>query len=241
VKRSVGSLAAVVATVAILAGTPPVSGSEALTRPASPSMTPVGYDILFVRHAASDYAPPEEALNATGIRQAARLAETLSDEPIDSVYTSMMVRAFQTGDDVARDHGLPVLADADINEIGYDFTGVPPDQVAQRADEIKKAWLAGEERDNGFGGETYYELEERWSTWWDDFVAEHRRDRGTAVVVAHGGIFAVMLPATCANEVTGEFSLSHILSNTGMIRARLHRNGSLTCLEWNGTPVPSAP
>lgn len=138
----------------------------------------MGYDVLFVRHAASDYTPPEEALNAIGTRQAARLADTLSDEPIDSVYTSMTVRAFQTGDDVARDHGLPVLADANINEIGYDFTGVPHDQVALRADEVKRAWLAGEERDNGFGGEICNELEERWSVWWHDFVAEHRRDRG---------------------------------------------------------------
>jgi hypothetical protein len=117
-------LAATVATGAVLAGTPLVSGTQATAEPSSRPQPTRGYDVLFVRHAASDYNPPEEALNGSGIQQAATLAETLSDEPVDSVYTSMMMRAFQTGDNVAEDHGLPVLADADINEIGYDFTGV---------------------------------------------------------------------------------------------------------------------
>lgn len=240
-KRRVRLLVAQAATAAVLAGTPLAVGTQATTEePSSRSQPTRGYDVLFVRHAASDYVQPEQALNATGIQQAGMLAETLSDEPIDSVYSSMMVRAFQTADDVANDHGLPVLADADINEIGYDLTGVPADQQAVRADEIKRIWLAGQEHDNGFGGESYNQLADRWSTWWGDFVAEHRNDRGAAVVVAHGGIFAVMLPATCANEVTGEFSLAHVLRNTGIIRARLHPKGTLTCTEWNGVPVPSA-
>jgi broad specificity phosphatase PhoE len=152
----------------------------------------------------------------------------------------MMVRAFQTGDNIATKHGLPVLADADINEVGYNFTSIPQDQVRTRSDEIKRNWLAGVERDNGFGGESYNEVAARWNGWWHDFVAGHRGDQGTAVVVAHGGIFSLMLPATCANEVTGEFSLANILDNTGMVKARLHPDGVLTCSEWNGVPVPSA-
>lgn len=232
--------AAAAAAGAVLAGMPLVADAKATVEPSSRSQPARGYDVLFVRHAASDYIPPEEALNAAGIQQAVTLADALSDESVNSVYTSMMVRAFQTGDNVAKDHGLPVLADADINEIGYDFTGVPADQQARYADEIKRTWLAGRERDNGFGGESYNQLAARWNDWWDDFVAERRGDRGAAVVVAHGGIFAVMLPATCANEVTGEFSLAHVLRNTGMVRARLRPNGTLVCSEWNGVPVPSA-
>jgi broad specificity phosphatase PhoE len=226
------------AVVAATAVTPLVTGAQA---GAEPKPTPQGYDVLFVRHAETDYPPPEEELNATGIEQAAALAEQLADEPVDAVHTSLMVRSFQTGDDVAADHDLPVLADEDISEVDFDLGHLPREEQYQRYGEIMQAWLAGEERDNGFGGESYREVEDRWTGWWEGFVAEHRADRGTGVVVAHGAIYALMLPETCTNEVSGEFSFANVLDNTGMVKARLHPNGTLTCSEWNGAPVPSAP
>lgn len=60
------------------------------------------------------------------------------------------------------------------------------------------------------------------------------------MVVAHGGIYIVMLPEACSNEITPEFALDNTLDNTGMVKATLHPNGTLTCSEWNGVPVPSA-
>jgi hypothetical protein len=59
-------LAAAVATGVALAGAPLASGTQATAEPSSRSQPTLGYDVLFVRHAASDYIPPEEALNANG-------------------------------------------------------------------------------------------------------------------------------------------------------------------------------
>lgn len=173
---------------------------------AAPCRCPADRDVARVTRAggAGLHAPGAE-LNATGIEQAAALAERLHDEPIDAVHTSMLVRSFQTGDDVATDHRLPVLADQDLNEVSLDLSDVPREEQHARYWEILETWLDGEQRDNGFGGESYHDVEARWGDCWDGFVAEHRGDRGT-----------------------------------GVVKATLHPNGTLTCSEWNGVPVPSA-
>lgn len=233
-----GTALAATATTAALIAAPPMlaSGVDATAAPAPGP----GYDILFVRHAHTTYPVPEEELSPTGIVQAAALVERLADEPIRSVDSSIMLRAFQTADGVAADHDVPVLADEDIREVEFDLDGIPQSQWTAHYLPILTQWLHGEERDNGFGAESYDDVQARWDRWWDDYVREHRNDKGAGVVVAHGGVLALMLPATCSNEVTAEFSLSHILANTGMVKAHLSPNGRLECTEWNGVAVPSA-
>ncbi|MEQ6901572.1 histidine phosphatase family protein [Nocardioides sp. YIM 152588] len=237
--RRIRPLAVLAATLPLIAaGTLTASDAAVATGDRAPRPEN-GYTLLFVRHAATDYSPPEEELNAEGIEQAAALAEALHDEPIDAVYTSMMVRAFQTGDDVAADHDLPLIADAGISEVGFDVEAFPEDVNPQLyLYEILTKWLNGVDRDQGFGGESYDEVAARWGEWWASVVAEHRNDRGTGVVVAHGAVLGLMLPATCATPVPAEFALRHPLPNTGIIEARLERNGTLTCLTWDGTPLP---
>jgi broad specificity phosphatase PhoE len=234
--RRLRPLAATLTAVALIGAAPLVAGGEAAAKPKPATK---GYDVLFVRHAHTTYPPPEQELSPRGIEEAAALVDQLGDLPIDAVHTSMMVRSFQTGDGVAADHDLPLVADENLNEVDIDVSDVPPAEQHARYLEIIAAWAHGEDRDQSFG-ESYGEVQDRWSEWWEGFVREHRTDRGTAVVVAHGAIYGLMLPETCSNEVTPDFSLANQLDNTGMVKARLHPDGTLTCTEWNGVPVPSA-
>lgn len=216
-------------------------GSGSLGSASASSDPADGYDVLFVRHGHTTYPQPEEELSPLGIEQAAALADELSDDPIDSVYTSLMVRAFQTGDDIAEDHDLPVLADEDLNEVGFEAPAdIPPSELNAYYSNIVRQWINGQDRDTDFGGEGYRAIEARWNSWWQDFRQAHRYQHGTAVVVAHGALYGVMLPATCTNAITADFALSNPLDNTGIVKARLHPDGTLTCTEWNGVPVPSA-
>lgn len=208
------------------------------TAGAEPKPTPTGYDVLFVRHAAA--SPSTGPLSELGLSQAAALADLLHDEPVDAVSTSMLLRAFQTGAAVATDHNLPVVADALINEVEFDFTGVPPASIPGVALERLRQWLEGENRDEGFGGESFNDVQSRWNEWWASFVAEHRTHRGTAVVVAHGALLILMLPEICYNALDPDFVLGHPLFNTAIVKARLHPNRTLSCTEWAGTPIPSA-
>jgi broad specificity phosphatase PhoE len=205
---------------------------------ADPKPTRKGYDVLFVRHA--EASPASGPLSELGLSQAAALATLLHEDPVNAVDTSMLVRAFQTGAAVATDHGLPLTADARINEVTFDLTGVPPADINAVVGERLRQWLEGENRDEGFGAESFNDVQTRWNDWWADFVADHRTDKGTAVVVSHGALMILMLPEVCHNELDPDFVLGHPLFNTAIVKARLHPNGTLTCTEWAGTPIPSA-
>lgn len=204
-----------------------------------------GYEVLFVRHAHSNSGPfaLDLPLSDLGVSEAGTLAAELHDAPVDAVHTSMMLRAFQTGAAVATDHQLPIDADARINEVSFDLSGIPADDrpaLVARLGDIMGRWIRGEDRDEGFGAESFNDVKSRWDDWWTDFVAEHRNDKGTGVVVAHSALLTLMLPATCSNMIDPAFVLAHPIANTMIIKARLHPNGTLTCSSWGGAPIPSA-
>jgi broad specificity phosphatase PhoE len=225
-------LSALGASLAVLATTTLVAAHEAGADP-KPMGDGPGYEILFVRHAHSTYPEPEEELSATGIAQAAKLVDFLADEKVASVDSSIMVRTYQTADGVAADHDVPVLADEDIREVEL------PSKDPAVAGRILASWVMDPStRDDAFGGdENYYDVQDRWKPWWARYVREHRADRGTGVVVAHGGIYGLMLPETCANKPDLPFS-DRFPGNTEMIKARLLPNGSLVCTEWKVSPAP---
>lgn len=205
----------------------------------TPESRAPGYDILFVRHANTNYPVPEQELSSLGIQQASALAEKLRDDPIASVDTSMMVRSFQTGDNIAADHDLPVQADEAISEVTFNLNHVPAAEQHARVLDIMLQWLEGKQRSNGFGAESYDDVVARWTPWWQEYVREHRKDQGTGVVVSHGALLGLMLQRTCANNVAPQFVVQNNLANTGMVRARLSPNGDLTCTEWNGVAIPA--
>jgi len=225
-------LPALAAAIAVLATTPAVVGLQAEADP-KPKLAAPGYDILFVRHAHSTYPVPEEELSPTGIAQADKLVAFLAGEPLASVDSSIMVRTYQTADGVAADHDLPVLADEDLREVEL----VSKDE--RIAGGIMASWVMDPStRDNAFGGgENYYDVQERWNRWWTQYAREHRNDRGTGVVVAHGGIYGLMLPETCANKPQLPFS-ERFPGNTEMIKAHLNPNGTLICTAFGVSPDP---
>ncbi|MFT4011584.1 MAG: histidine phosphatase family protein [Nocardioidaceae bacterium] len=250
---------ALVAIVALAATSILLNGSA--DAKSKPKPHPHGYDILFVRHAHTVYPYPEQELDALGIEQAATLVQTLKNEPLRSVDTSLMVRTFQTADGVAGDHNLSLRADEDINEIKFDLTGLAAADWTSKLNTIMEKWLNGEQRGDRFcesgnenckdatcevgvnfcQGENYYEVRNRWNRWWTNYVREHRNDSGEGLVVAHGAIFMVMLPATCSNKISTDFVIDNGVSNTGIIRAHLSPSGKLTCTSWDGKAIPGAP
>ncbi len=56
-------------------------------------------------------------LTDKGRAQAAAVAEYLKDEQIDAIYSSDLMRAYQTAEPVAASHGLTITTDTDLREI----------------------------------------------------------------------------------------------------------------------------
>ena len=191
-----------------------------------------------MRHA--EASPADGPLSALGPTQASALATLLHDTPVEAVDTSMPTCAFPTGAAVATDHGLTLTADARVNEVTFDLTGVAPNDINAVVGQRLLLWLQGRERSNGFGAESLDDVSTRFDEWWHGYVAQHRKDRGTDVVVAHGALLILMLPEICSNDLEPTCVLGHSLLTTSIVKARLTPNGTLTCTEWAGTPVPSA-
>lgn len=82
--------------------------------------------LLLVRHGKQHFrylAKPTTAdwidppLSETGQRQAAAVGQALAGESIDAVYSSPLIRALTTAQEVARHHGLQPRVVADLREI----------------------------------------------------------------------------------------------------------------------------
>ena len=80
--------------------------------------------LLLVRHGETDWnaerrwqGHTDVPLNARGREQARGLAEQLTAEPLDAIYSSDLSRARETAEIVGGTLGLPVVTDADLREI----------------------------------------------------------------------------------------------------------------------------
>jgi broad specificity phosphatase PhoE len=95
-------------------------------------------ELILVRHGQQDVADGRDSpigdlidppLSALGRKQAQHVGRRFADTPIDAVYSSNLRRAFDTGLEIARRHGMEPIVDDDLREVEL-FRDIPPDQSA---------------------------------------------------------------------------------------------------------------
>jgi broad specificity phosphatase PhoE len=128
-------------------------------------------------------------------REEARLAgEWLKGETIHAAYCSPLSRARDTGEAIARHHGLPVLDLPGLTDLCYgDWEGLPLAEVKTKYGELYRQWETLPHTVRFPGGETLDEVRERaWAA-----VAEvARRHAGQVVLLAaHRAVNKVLLAA----------------------------------------------
>ena len=82
--------------------------------------------IVLVRHGATDWnlqgrcqGSTDRDLSDVGIRQAEQIAELLSEQEINAIYSSSLRRAQQTAERISQPHKLPVLIEEDVRELDH--------------------------------------------------------------------------------------------------------------------------
>jgi probable phosphoglycerate mutase len=152
-------------------------------------------ELLLVRHGETDWNAEsrwqghfDPSLNELGRRQAEALADQLSEEGIDAVYSSDLRRALETATIVARRIGVSVRPLLELREIDVgSWSGLTMDEIrTQLPDAIERL------RDHGYGwegGETPEELQVRVVRALREIVAAH--PDGRVLVVTHGGVVRV--------------------------------------------------
>jgi broad specificity phosphatase PhoE len=201
-----------------------------------------GLRLVLARHAETDAnirlvldsLPPGPPLTELGLRQADALADALAVEPVAGVYASTALRAQQTAQPVADRHGLPVEIAAGLHEVFMgDLEGTTGEESLLAFIAVAKAWSVGELDRAIPGGESALDAIGRFTDAIGGIGARH--SHGVVVVVTHGAVLQVGVPALAQN--LAELGPRPLVPNTGQII--LDQDDTTPtgwrCVSWTGT------
>jgi uncharacterized phosphatase len=156
--------------------------------------------ILLVRHGETDWnaerrvqGHSDTPLNETGRAQAAALADALGAKEIDAVYSSDLLRAYETAWVVAERRGLEVTAIRDLRERNFGtWEGLTDEEIFDRFPQARHgSWGDAETKD---------EMADRALDALERIALAH--PGGHVLVVTHGGPVRALL-AGCGIDGSG--------------------------------------
>jgi probable phosphoglycerate mutase len=170
-------------------------------------------------------------LNDTGRWQVHRLALAVAGEGIDSVYSSDLLRAFETAQSVARGCDRPITTDVGLRERGFGiFEGLSYDEITQRWPEQAERWRRRDPEFGAEGGETLRAFAERGVATVARLAALHPGE--TIAVVSHGGVMDCLYRA--ASRIALDAPRSWQLGNASINRL-LYTPQGFTLIGWSDT------
>jgi alpha-ribazole phosphatase len=156
--------------------------------------------VLFIRHAETEmsgrfcgHSDPE--INAQGRAQAAGLAQSLSQEPIDRVYSSDLRRATSTAHAIAAAREIPHVLRPALREIHFgQWEGLSWQEIEALDRDYSREWVAHYPGLPAPAGESFHAFEARVLA-----EVEHLLEctRGPIAVVTHAGVLRVVLQHLC--------------------------------------------
>jgi len=170
-------------------------------------------------------------LNDIGRWQAHRLALAVSDEGIDAVYASDLLRAMQTAQAVAAGTGREIVTDPGLRERGFGvFEGLTYAEIQQRYPEMSERWRQRDPTFGAPGGETLRDFFDRSVATVTRLARAHPGQ--TIAVVSHGGVMDALYRA--ASRVALDAPRSWQLGNASINRL-LHTPQGFTLVGWSDT------
>ncbi len=196
--------------------------------------------LLLLRHGKTEWnlsgrwqgQAADTPLTELGRQQARIVAGRLCSYPIRAIYSSDLLRAFETAEIIGQAlGGLPVIAEPALREsdIGA-WTGLTWDEITVRYPVEVAAMYAGQEVRRG-GGETYGELQARLAAVAEAIVARHPGQ--TVLVVSHGAA----LRSLVAHALDASLAQMHRIAIGGntAISVLQMRYGHLRLVSYNDT------
>ena len=186
--------------------------------------------LILARHGEAEYEVEEWAdeggsLTPLGRQQAATLGESLAGRRVAHVWSSTYARAVQTGEIAAARLGVGVTTRIALCEFRLgELVGQPKDLDALASSYF--AWLEGDLDARIAGGESGHELVARVRGVLQEIADAHPGE--TVLVVTHGGVIRVAVPALCQMSVSPSE-----LDNAGFVELSVDSDG-WACTEWGG-------
>jgi probable phosphoglycerate mutase len=170
-------------------------------------------------------------LNAFGREQARRVGEALAADDIAAVYSSDLMRAFETAEAVAGRTGRTIIADVGLRERGFGiFEGMSFKEIEARWPDQSARWRR---RDVGFGpegGEALSDFYARAVACATRLAAAHPGE--AIVLVAHGGVLDCLYRA--ASHIALDAPRSWQLGNASINRL-LYSPQGFSLVGWSDT------
>ncbi len=131
-------------------------------------------------------------LSEKGLEQAMALSCRLSSENIKSVYSSDLVRAVETADQIAKPHGLEVIKESALREINFgQWEGLTYNEIKVNHGELIAKWWKNPMENSTPGGEKLSQLVNRIVPVVRNIVERHMGEN--VVVVCHGGTVKALI------------------------------------------------
>ncbi len=125
-------------------------------------------------------------LNEYGRELARITADALADVPFDRIYSSPLVRAYETAQILAGDRKVSIICDDDLKEISFgEDEGVPSSLLGEH---FSNFFFSPEKYVPSKGGETYEELCVRAEHFLKKNIEPLRNTNSNVLVVAHGAV-----------------------------------------------------
>lgn len=131
-------------------------------------------------------------LNQTGIQQAHKIAGRLSKEEIHAIYSSDLVRARETAEQIAQPHNLKITTDARWRELSFgDWEGLTYIEIQMKMPDELALWESDFTKYAPPHGETLTWLAGRVLSAFDELRSLHAEQ--TIIIVSHGGPLQILL------------------------------------------------
>lgn len=198
--------------------------------------------LLLIRHGQTpanvrgvlDTAIPGPRLTPLGERQAAEIPEALSNEPIERIAVSSMIRTRLTAEPLASTRGLEIDEYRGLHEI-------EAGDLEHRSDEASVrlylttvfAWAEGRLDERMPGGTDGHDFFTRYD---DDIATIAEGCTGTAVVFSHGAAIRVWAGGMASN-VDASFAEKNPLDNTGIVELDGSPDDGWVLNSWAGAPL----
>lgn len=202
--------------------------------------------LLLIRHGQTpgnvlgqlDTAHPGPGLTELGERQAAALARSLANEPIDLLYASTLIRTQITARPLATLRSLEIQVLEGLREIEAGSLEKLTDKESHlRYFGTVMGWAAGELHRRMPAGPSGHNFFERYDASIAGIAASAAAvNAGTVAVVSHSAAIRVWAGLRAGNVEAG-FAARHVLANTGIVALEGDPDAGWRLIHWDDSPV----
>lgn len=150
-------------------------------------------EVYIIRHGETDWnkqcllqGQSDIPLNDYGRELAKQTAEGLKEIPFDRIYSSPLIRAYETAEIIRGNRDIEIITDERIKEIAFGVDeGVHKDKVSEN---FKDFFAAPEKYIPPAGGESYQSLLKRAADFVDNELVPLSATATRVMIVAHGAL-----------------------------------------------------